>query len=498
LISGWFFVYLRSKKYFMKTDYKVGIIGAGFGGLTAALRLKNSGRNSFVIFERAAEVGGTWRDNIYPGCGCDVPSPLYSISFEPNPGWSKLFSLQPEIFDYMKNVVKNNQLKPHIRYNTEITEAKFITQYNHWQLTDRTGRQTTVQLLISAIGPLNRPNIPTIKGLENFKGTVFHSSNWNYDCDLTDKRVAVIGTGASAVQFVPQIAPKAKHLTLFQRTPAWIAPRNDRSMSLFAQRLFEKMPIFQKLFRELIYWILELRGLAFVGNETIHRFNKNQAINNLKVVEDEATRMKLTPDYKLGCKRVLLSDEFYPVFNRKNVTLITDNITQIEENKIITDDGQNHEIDVIVLGTGFVAAEIVVDIKIIGIDNRNLFDDWLETGAEAYCGITVSGYPNLAMLVGPNTGLGHNSIIHIIESQMNYVMSYIELLEQRDGAYLDVKKEIQTAHNQVLQKQFGGTVWASGCKSWYLNVEGKNTTLWPKLTVSYRKLTKHVIATDYI
>jgi cation diffusion facilitator CzcD-associated flavoprotein CzcO len=481
----------------MKPDFQVGIIGAGFAGLTAALRLKNSGRNSFVVFERAAEVGGTWRDNVYPGCGCDVPSPLYSISFEPNPNWSKLFSLQPEIFDYMKNVVKKNELKPYIRYNIEIVEAKFIAQYNYWQLTDRAGRQTTVQVLISAIGPLNRPNIPKIKGLERFKGTVFHSSNWNYDCDLTDKRVAVIGTGASAVQFVPQIAPKAKHLTLFQRTPAWIAPRNDRSMPSLIKRIFGKLPIFQKLFRELLYWILELRGLAFVGNETVNRFNKKQALSNIEIVKDETTRLKLTPDYKLGCKRVLLSDEFYPVFNRTNVSLVTDNIAQIDEKTIITANGQSHEIDVIVLGTGFVAAEIVVDTKIIGLDNRNLFDDWLKTGAEAYYGMTVSGYPNLAMLVGPNTGLGHNSIIHIIESQMNYVMSYIELLEQRNGAYLDVKKETQTAHNQSLQQQFVGTVWASGCKSWYLNAEGKNTTLWPRLTVSYRKLTKQVTATDY-
>jgi cation diffusion facilitator CzcD-associated flavoprotein CzcO len=482
----------------MKPDYQVAIVGAGFAGIAAALRLKNSERNSFVILERASEIGGTWRDNIYPGCGCDVPSYLYSIASEPNPDWQKMFSLQPEILEYLKNIVIKNQLKNHIRYNTELVRAEFVADKGYWQITDHRGNVLTASMLIAGLGPLNRPNIPSLKGIENFKGEHFHSSNWKHTCDLTHKRVAVIGTGASAIQFIPAIANKVGSLTVFQRTAAWVAPRNDSEISTFQQQLFKRLPMLQKTVRTLIFWILELRGMSFVGNKMVRTLLKKQALKHLKTVENAVLRQKLTPNYEYGCKRVLISDDYYPTFNRSNVAVVTENIEHITDHEIITKDGQKYVVDVLIYGTGFVAAEIITDAKIFGLNGRELFAEWLQTGPEAYRGTTVSGFPNLAVLLGPNTGLGHNSVVHIIESQLSYVMQYIETLEKNGlNSYLDVKPDVQMAYNQTIQSQLKNSVWASGCKSWYMTASGKNTTIWPKLANSYRKLMRNFEANDY-
>lgn len=483
----------------MKIDYQVGIIGAGFGGLVAALKLKNSGRSSFVIFERASEIGGTWRDNTYPGCACDVPSHLYSIASKPNPDWNYKFSKQPEILNYLKKVVENNDLTSHIRLNSDIVEIKFMEFQGLWQITDRTGNQTTVKFIISSTGSLNRPVIPKFEGLETFKGAKFHSSQWDKTCDIKGKRVAVIGTGASAIQIVPTIAPDVAQLMVFQRTPAWITPRRDRKTLRFEKALYRIAPATQKFMREGFYWINEFLGKAFVGNQNIYKISKFVSLQKLKSeVHDAETRRKLTPQYNLGCKRVLVSDDYYPAFNRSNVNLITDNIEKITENSIITKDGQAHEVDIIVFATGFEAADLILYTKILGINGTNLIDEWAKTGAEAFHGTTVAGYPNLALLLGPNTGLGHNSVIHIMEPQMNYVMDYLNILEKNgDNAYLDVKPTVQKLHNESVQNQFEGTVWASGCKSWYMNKNGRNTTLYPRLTVQFRKETQKVNLEDY-
>ena len=483
----------------MKIDYQVGIIGAGFGGLVAALKLKNSGRSSFVIFERASEIGGTWRDNTYPGCACDVPSHLYSIASKPNPDWNYKFSKQPEILNYLKKVVENNDLTSHIRLNSDIVEIKFMEFQGLWQITDRTGNQTTVKFIISSTGSLNRPVIPKFEGLETFKGAKFHSSQWDKTCDIKGKRVAVIGTGASAIQIVPTIAPDVAQLMVFQRTPAWITPRRDRKTLRFEKALYRIAPATQKFMREGFYWINEFLGKAFVGNQNIYKISKFVSLQKLKSeVHDAETRRKLTPQYNLGCKRVLVSDDYYPAFNRSNVNLITDNIEKITENSIITKDGQAHEVDIIVFATGFEAADLILYTKILGINGTNLIDEWAKTGAEAFHGTTVAGYPNLALLLGPNTCLGHNSVIHIMESQMNYVMDYLNILEKNgDNAYLDVKPTVQKLHNESVQNQFEGTVWASGCKSWYMNKNGRNTTLYPRLTVQFRKETQKVNLEDY-
>ena len=483
----------------MKTDYQVGIIGAGFGGLIAALKLKESGRRSFVIFERASEIGGTWRDNVYPGCACDVPSNVYSIASEPNPTWRTLFSKQPDILKYLKNTVVKNDLSKHIRLNSDIIELKFIDTGGYWQVTDRNGIMTTVKMLLSATGPLNRAVIPKFEGLETFQGKSFHSSTWDNSVDIKGKRIAILGTGASAIQIVPTIAPQVAQLYIFQRTPAWIMPRNDRKISGFEHFLFKNLPFLQKLKREQEYWIAEFLGKAFVGHETLYKILRFVALKKLKdEVTDLQTRLKLTPQYKIGCKRVLISDNYYPTFNRPNVALITGSIDKISNDSIITKDGQAHAVDIIVFATGFEAAEVAVYTKIYGKNGVNLIDEWAKTGAQAFHGTTVSNYPNLAFVLGPNTGLGHNSVVHMMESQMNYIIHYLTILEKSgEKAYLDVQPAIQKVHNDALQKQFADTVWASGCSSWYLNNAGLNTTLYPRLTVQFRKEMKQINENDY-
>lgn len=471
------------------STYQTGIIGAGFAGLVAALRLKRSGRNSFVIFEKAGEIGGTWRDNTYPGCACDVASPLYSFAQEPNPGWSRFFSSQPEILAYMKAVVQKNQLEKHIRYRTDIAEAVFCKETGCWQVKAVDGRTTTVQMLIAGTGPLNRPFIPSFPGRETFCGAAFHTAAWDHSVDLKGKRVAVIGTGASAVQVIPAIASVVEHLTVFQRTPAWVTPRRDRVFTEKEKRRFSRFPFLLKLRRESIYWLNELVGRGFIGNTLINRIMRWVSLRRLtREVSDLELRRRLTPGYQIGCKRILVSNDYYKTFNRRNVTLVTDAITAFTPEGLLAG-GRRYAFDAVVFATGFVAADIELYVKIIGPEGENLIDRWKVTGAEAYLGTTVAGYPNFCFILGPNTGLGSNSVVHMMESQMNYVMQYIQWLEKKKSCYLDLKPEAQEQYNQKLQEQFKGTVWSSGCKSWYLNREGKNTTLFPRLATSFRRLT---------
>ena len=484
----------------MKATYRIGIIGAGFGGMTAALRLKEAGENDFVIFERAEDLGGTWRDNQYPGCACDVPSHLYSFKNAPNPNWSKAFSTQPEIWKYMKQVAQQHQLQEHIVYRAQIVSAVFVEPTGRWELTDKTGRTFDVKMVIAAIGPLNRPYIPQIKGLDTFRGTVFHSSQWDNSCNLEGKKVAVIGTGASAIQIVPTIAPMVKELSLFQRTPAWISPRRNRKYLGFEKTLYKYLPFLQKLNRERIYWVSEFLGQNFLGNKLINRLGTLQALSKLKKeVKDPEIRKKLTPNYTFGCKRILLSDDYLPSFNRENVHLVTEPIDHIEPDGIVGKDGKKHEAEVIILSTGFHAAGTTgFDMQIIGLNHRNLVEEWRQSGIQGFKGISVSGFPNLAFILGPNTGLGHTSVLHIMDSQMNYIIDYLHLLDkQGTKGYLDVHQQTQKSYNDQLQSQFAGTVWASGCQSWYMDEHGRNTTIYPRLTVAYRKMTQQIDPKDY-
>ncbi len=462
--------------------------------------MQKEGKDSFVIFERANEVGGTWRDNVYPGCACDIPSHLYSFADELNPNWSRAFSSQPEIWQYMKAVVDKHHLREKIRFGSDIVGLRFDETHGLWEITDRNNAVVKVKMVISATGPLNRPNTPKFTGMEQFQGKVFHSAEWDKDYDLRGKRVAVIGTGASAIQIVPSIAPLVGQLTVFQRTAAWVQPRPDHAFPGFVKGMFKALPLSNRLYRELIYWRNEFFGKAFVGSETMNRFGSKMSLRLLNhQVRNPETRTKLTPNYKMGCKRVLVSNNYYPVFNRPNVSLVTEPIQEWNATGMITTDGGQHDFDAIVLATGFVAADIDLYTRITGLSGRDLLAEWRQTGAQAYRGTTVSGFPNLAFMLGPNTGLGHNSVVHIMESQMNYILGYLNLLEkQGPNGYLDVKPEIQQRHNDALQSQFAGTVWESGCKSWYINHQGRNTTLYPRLTVQFRKELKRLDVSDYL
>jgi cation diffusion facilitator CzcD-associated flavoprotein CzcO len=475
----------------VRADFQLGIIGAGFGGLIAALELKRAGRHSFVVFERGHDVGGVWRDNVYPGCACDIPSQLYSISARPNPEWTSNFPTQPEILAYLRRVAAQDGLLPHIRFNKEIVLLRFIEEAGCWKATDQTGATTLFQAVIVATGPQSRPYVPTFKGAKNFSGISLHSSRWDPSLDLSNKRVSIVGSGASAVQILPAITAKAKIVTLFQRSPPWILPRGAHRLSRFTRWAYRRLPTLQMLTRTRVYWLHEFLGLASVASPLLNR--TLAAIARLKLrraIRDLGLRRALTPDYKFGCKRVLLSDDFYPALNRPNVRLVTVPIAEILPDAIVTIDGERHAADCIVYATGFTVADADGFLRVEGLGGRVLAEEWSTEGPEAFLGCTVSGYPNLLFLLGPNSGLGHSSAIHVIESQMAYICGYLKALDDIDeSSFLDLFAGVQRAYNTEIQLRLANTVWASGCRSWYLTRGGKNTTIFPGLTHAFRKAT---------
>ena len=473
--------------------HKTIIIGAGFSGLCAAIRLQKENRNDFIILERATELGGTWRDNTYPGCGCDVPSRLYSLAAEPNPNWSRAFSKQPEILAYMQSCAKKNDLYKKIHFNTEVNALKFEEAKGIWHVKTNTGKELSCRFILSATGPLNRIIIPDFNSLDDFKGDYFHSSQWPENFDLKGRRVAVIGTGASAIQVVPNIVDRVEKLVLFQRSAAWIMPKRDKEISAFSKQLYRSFPFLEKMARGLFYYFHEIRGNGFWGNTFTNNTAQKIALHYLKQsVPDPELREKLTPNYALGCKRVLPSDDYYPALQRPNASLVTTGIDKMCATGILTKDGQLHEVDTIVFATGFRASGDLVDYPVAGRNGLKLKEEWDRTGIETLRGIAVSGFPHLLFLLGPNTGLGHNSVLLMIEAQMNYVVDYMRQHEQLGAKYLDVKREEQEVYNQKIQEELQGTIWASGCKSWYLDKHGKNTTLWPSSVARYRKETKQI------
>ena len=468
------------------------IIGAGFAGICAAIKLKEAGFNNFIIVERANHLGGTWRDNNYPGAACDVESHLYSYSFEQNPNWSRQFGPQQEILNYMDHCAEKYGINPHIQLNTSVEKAVFDEQQGQWFVSCNTGVTYQAQTVISCSGGLSQPALPDIKGIEDFKGKMFHSAQWDHSYNLQGKTAAVIGTGASAIQIVPAIAPVVKELQLFQRTPPWILPKPDKAISAFRQRMYNAIPFTRHFYRWQLYWTHEVAALGFTRRPGILKLASSMATRFLKKsVKDEALRKKLTPTYTMGCKRVLLSNEYYPALQRQNVTVITDHIAGINATGIKTVDGTQHNVDVIVLATGFQAAEGVVMFEIKGKNGISLNEAWKD-GAEAYLGTSVAGFPNLFMVVGPNTGLGHSSMILMIEAQVHYLMEAIKLMKAQSLKYVDIKPETQAAFNADLQQKLSKTVWQSGgCISWYQTKTGKNVTLWPGYTFTFMKQTKN-------
>ena len=482
------------------TRHGVVIVGTGFAGLGMAIRMKQAGMEDFVILEKASDVGGTWRDNQYPGCACDVQSHLYSFSFEPNPEWSRMFSPQPEIWDYLRACARRYGLQDHIRFNTELAEARWDEKAALWQLQSSDGRKFAARVLISGMGALSRPAYPSgIQGLETFAGKAFHSQQWDHGFDFSGKRVAVIGTGASAIQFVPQIQKQVAHLDLYQRTPPWIMPKPDRAISDFEHALFRRVPLAQKAYRTAIYWMLESRVLGFTINPRLMKLVEREARRHIRhQVADPALRAKLTPDYTIGCKRVLISDDYYPALAQSNVDVLTSGIREVRPHSIVGNDGVEREVDAIIYGTGFHAADAFPAGMIFGREGRDIVDAWRE-GAEAYKGTTVAGFPNLFMIVGPNTGLGHSSMVFMIESQVAYVVEALKKMSNEGVSAIEVRPEAQTGFNQGLQAKLRHAVWtAGGCKSWYLAPNGKNVTLWPGFTFAFRRQLSHFDSESYV
>ncbi len=489
---------LSSSERMAPDDFPVAIVGAGFAGLGMAIQLKKAGLHSFTIFEAADDVGGTWRDNTYPGCACDVPSHMYSFSFAKSSSWSRMYSGQHEIWQYLKHLVTEFGLEPHIRFNTRVVDFHFEEKAGLWHLRTERGEPFVARVVVSGTGPLNKPAFPEILGRETFAGTSFHSSEWNHDYDLTGKQVAVIGTGASAIQIVPQIAPLVGHLSLFQRTPPWIVPKLDFAFPAWIKRLFRWFPPVQWMFRVFLYWQLESRAFGFVTAPKLMKPISKLGLAHIeRQIQDPELRKLVTPNYMLGCKRVLLSNEYYPALERENVSLHTKGITEILPHGVRCEDGSEVAVDAIVYSTGFRVYDFLGKMSVTGLEGRDLKETWAKN-AKTYYGMAVSGFPNLYFMVGPNTGLGHNSLVFMMEAQYHYILQCIQQIKRRKLRYLDVDPDVQEKQHDALQKRMQDTIWLSGgCRSWYLNEEGKNYSLWPDYTFKYWLKTRHFKARDY-
>jgi cation diffusion facilitator CzcD-associated flavoprotein CzcO len=480
-------------------DVTVAIIGSGFGGIGMAARLSRAGIDDVVLLERAADLGGTWRDNSYPGAACDVPSHLYSFSFAPNPGWTRSFSSQPEIWEYLRRVAANEGVTEKIRFGEEVTAARWDPAACLWRVETSSGT-LTARFLVSAAGPLSDPLIPCVPGLDTFAGTVFHSATWDHGYDLAGRNVAVIGTGASAIQFVPQIQPLVSQLTVFQRTPPWIIPRHDRQISRLEHWLFRHAPVTQQIARAGIYWGREAYSVGFVKNPDIMRKAEALALRHLRhQVTDPDLRARLTPSYRMGCKRILISNDYYPSLAQPNVSLVTDGIKEIREKSVLTSDGTAYDADTLIFGTGFHVTDFPVAQRIFNADGVSLAHRWSGKLAKtAFRGTTTAGFPNLFVLTGPNTGLGHTSQVFMIEAQIRYVVSALAYARRHGIECVDVRPAAQGAYDQVIQRKMRRTVWVTGgCKSWYLDAEGRNVTLWPDFTWAYAWQTRRFDPSNY-
>ena len=466
-------------------------MGAGFGGLGVAIRLREAGIEDFAIWERDADVGGTWWANTYPGCQCDIPSHLYSFSFAPNPNWSRTYPLQGEIQRYLRDVSERYGVRDRIHFDCEVTGAAWDEDEGVWRM-ETTQGPFTADLLIAAPGFLSEPATPALAGLERFEGVTFHTADWNHDHDLTGRRVAVVGTGASAIQVVPRIQPVVEHLDVFQRTPPWVMPHRDRPITGFERRMYRRFPALQRFVREGVYLSREALVPGFVRNPRYLKFAERIAKRHMaKHVTDPALRAKLTPTYAFGCKRVLPSNDWYPALMQPNVGLVTEGIAEVAPNGVVSGDGRLHEVDTIVFATGFHVTDIRFATIVRGRDGRVMSDVW-QGSPQAYRGTSVAGFPNLFFITGPNTGLGHNSLVYMIEAQLDYLLDALRTMEARGATRLEVRREAQEAYNTKLQSRMGRTVWNSGgCSSWYLDANGMNTTIWPDFTWRYRRQTEH-------
>ncbi|WP_148864479.1 flavin-containing monooxygenase [Marinobacter fonticola] len=473
------------------------IVGAGFAGLGAALRLQQEGIRDVVILERAADIGGTWRDNTYPGAACDIPSNLYSFSFVPNPDWSRSFAGSWEILQYIHHLADHHNLRRKIHFNQDVSELIFDDKAGVWTATTRSGEAFQARSAIMAQGPLSNCSFPAIPGIDSFKGTKVHSARWDHGYDFHGKRVAVIGTGASGVQIVPELAKQVDKLKVFQRTPGWVLPRPDFATPEWNKLLFRRSPRAQSAVRRALYLTHESMALGIIWNSPLTGLMERMAQAHLhRQVKDSWMRRQLKPDFRIGCKRVLMSSDYYPALQKDNCELITWPIARISENGIRTAEGIEHQFDCIVFATGFDVSHSGTPFRVVGRKGQELAEDW-RRGAQAYKSINVAGYPNLFMTFGPNSGPGHNSALVYMESQIEYLVRAIRLMEENDFKSLEVRKEVQRRHNRSIQKRLAKTNWNSGCKSWYLTGDGFNATMFPGFATQYARQMKGLNLKDY-
>lgn len=473
----------------MSEHVHIAIIGAGFSGVGAAIRLRQAGIHDFVVFERGQEVGGVWRDNRYPGCACDVESPLYSYSFAPNPDWSRMYSPQPEILEYVRRCAREHGVISHVRFGHAIDEAAWDPATKRWQLESERGR-FTADVLVAGMGALSEPQVPAFRGIERFEGQAFHSARWDEHAKLEGQRVAVVGTGASAIQIVPRIQAKVGHLSLFQRTAPWVIPRNDRAFTPLERRLFATLPITQKLLRAGIYVRHEALLVGF-RNPSLMRLAQRRVLRYLEhQIKDPALRERLRPDFTFGCKRVLLSDDYYPALAQDNVELVSAGVREIVPKGIVDTEGRLHELDTIIWATGFHVANPPFAKHVRGRSGESLAEVW-RGSPKAHLGSMVAGFPNLFLLTGPNTGLGHNSMLLMIEAQIELLLGVLGQLAGGEAATIEPDPQVQADFVEAVERGGQGTVWtAGGCASWYLDETGRNSTLWPWSTHAYMRRAK--------
>ena len=480
-------IYERDAKMQSATTHvQIAIVGTGFGGLGTAIQLKRQGMNDFVVLERAGDVGGVWRDNRYPGCACDVESNLYSFSFAPNPDWSHSFSAQPEILAYLRRCASDFGITPHICFHHEVREAVWDNQAHCWRI-ETTQGMYTANILVAAAGALSVPSIPELPGIAEFAGPVFHSATWDESRDLRGKRVAVVGTGASAIQFVPAIQPQVAQLHLFQRTPAWVMPRRDRPLHWHERRLFARFPLLQRASRAWIYSTRELFGMGFRHPRIMKSLQQTALAHMHAAIADPELRAKLTPNYTIGCKRILISNDYYPALAQPNVEVVTDGIAQVRTNSIVGQDGIERPVDVIIFGTGFQITDFPFAKRVRGVTGGTLSEAWAGS-PRAYMGTTVTGFPNLFILQGPNTGLGHTSVIYMIEAQIAHVVAAVRHLQHNGLTAIEPDPQAQTQFVADVDAMMRGTVWVDGgCQSWYLDRTGRNSSIWPDFTWNFRR-----------
>jgi cation diffusion facilitator CzcD-associated flavoprotein CzcO len=474
----------------------VAIVGAGFAGLALAVRLREAGIDDFALLERADSVGGVWRDNTYPGCACDVPSALYSLSFAPNPDWSRAYAAQPEILAYARGIARERDVVRRVRFGTDLLEARWDDPARLWRLRTSTG-ELTAGVLVSATGPFGEPVIPNIPGREDFAGTTFHSARWNHDHDLRGERVAVIGTGASAAQFIPAIQPDVERLVVFQRTPPWIMPRLDRRSPAWQRALFRAMPQTQSAMRGGLFAAFEGLGLvAFVDQRFRHLYEAIGRWQLRRQVPDPALRARLTPDYMIGCKRAILTDAYLPALTRPNVEVVTEGIASLSERGVVTGDGTEHEVDTIIWGTGFDAPSRRAAV-IHGRDGRSVIDLYDER-PQSYLGTTLAGFPNLFVVLGPYSAAGNQSALYMIENQVRYIVDAVRTMRRRGIAVAEVRTGAQEAFLAEVEERSRNTVWVNGgCRSYYQTPDGRNAGLWPNWSFRYARRTRRFDADAY-